>query len=75
MKKPIKATHTAGIDALAAFVRGDNSRMRCTICKAQMGKCDCWIECSCGWSYEKGTSCRNPKCKSLMDTGATRKAE
>lgn len=65
MKKPILiATHSAGASAddFAAFLRGDNSRMRCTLCDAPMGKCDCWTKCSCGWSFEKGTACRNPNC-------------
>ena len=41
------------------------STVRCTICGAAYGKCDCWIRCAfCGWSFEKGTKCRNPQCKS-----------
>lgn len=39
-----------------------DSGMRCTLCNAPMGQCDCWQKCSCGWSHEKGTTCRNPKC-------------
>ena len=37
--------------------------VRCTICGAKMGGCDCWTPCPCGWSYEKGKKCRNPDCK------------
>jgi len=34
--------------------------MRCTVCNAAMGQCDCWTDCRCGWSYRKGGECRNP---------------
>ena len=34
----------------------------CTICGARPGACDCWTQCKCGWSFRKGTSCRNPEC-------------
>lgn len=39
------------------------ANMRCTICETstKVG-CDCWTECSCGWSFQKGTSCNNPEC-------------
>ena len=33
--------------------------MRCTLCNALWGQCDCWVRCECGWSYEKGTQCSN----------------
>ncbi len=37
--------------------------MKCTLCGVNMKiGCDCWTKCSCGWSFEKGTKCRNPKC-------------
>jgi hypothetical protein len=36
-----------------------NADLRCTICNAKIGACDCWVKCECGWSYEKGTKCRN----------------
>ena len=36
------------------------SNIRCTLCNAPYGKCDCWTPCQCGWVYEKGTSCNNP---------------
>lgn len=51
----------------------DAASMRCTKCGAQAGTCQCWVKCSCGWSYERGEKCRNhaahgitlrcPKCK------------
>lgn len=34
--------------------------MRCVRCGAAYKACGCWVECSCGWSYEKGGECRNP---------------
>jgi hypothetical protein len=40
----------------------DKADMKCTLCDKPMGTCDCWTKCSCGWSYEKGTECRNPGC-------------
>lgn len=43
----------------ALFKRAD---MRCTICNARAGACDCWTKCKCGWSHEKDAKCRNPKC-------------
>jgi len=33
----------------------------CVKCGAKYGQCDCWTECNCGWLYEKGTKCNNPK--------------
>ncbi|KMS64150.1 hypothetical protein [Sphingobium baderi] len=50
-----------GIEALARFLRGDRSMLKCTICGSQAGTWDCWAKCRCGWSFEKGTACRNPK--------------
>jgi hypothetical protein len=37
-----------------------DSVMKCVKCAAKMGACDCWSKCECGWTYEKGKSCRNP---------------
>lgn len=34
--------------------------MRCTLCDAKAGACDCWTPCRCGWLYRKGEACRNP---------------
>jgi len=45
----------------------DRADMRCTICDARMGQCDCWVKCQCGWSYEKGTKCRNTKCTDELE--------
>lgn len=38
----------------------DNADLRCTVCNAPRGGCDCWTPCDCGWSFRKGTKCRNP---------------
>lgn len=36
--------------------------VKCTICGAGYGKCDCWQKCpKYGWSFEKGKACRNPE--------------
>jgi hypothetical protein len=49
------------IEIMARFLRGDTSMLKCTLCGAQAGTCDCWTRCPCGWSFEKNTACRNPK--------------
>lgn len=36
------------------------SNVKCTICGAAFGECDCWVKCSCGHSFERGTKCTNP---------------
>lgn len=41
----------------------DRVVFKCVKCGAKMGQCDCWTKCECGWSYEKGKKCRNPKHK------------
>lgn len=33
--------------------------MKCLLCKAPMGTCDCWERCSCGWSTYASTPCCN----------------
>lgn len=33
----------------------------CVKCGAKYGKCECWTKCECGWLFEKGGKCRNPK--------------
>ena len=38
----------------------DESGLRCTVCNAPKGECDCWTPCHCGWVYRKGARCRNP---------------
>jgi hypothetical protein len=30
----------------------------CTLCGQP--SCDCWERCTCGWTTERGTPCRNP---------------
>ncbi len=40
-----------------------NAVVKCSICNASYGTCDCWSACSCGWSYEKGEECNNPDCQ------------
>lgn len=34
--------------------------VKCTICGAAFGKCDCWVQCSCGHQFERGKKCTNP---------------
>lgn len=38
------------------------SSVTCTRCGSGYGKCDCWTSCSCGWTYAKDETCRNPRC-------------
>ena len=40
------------------------SNMRCTKCDASAGDCDCWEQCTCGWSFERGVDigCANREC-------------
>lgn len=45
---------------MSGIRRAIDAVMRCTVCGAPMGMCDCWTRCPCGWSFEKGTTCRNP---------------
>ena len=33
----------------------------CNMCGSKAGTCDCWEQCSCGWTAERGKPCRNPK--------------
>lgn len=53
-------------DLFAAMGRGGGlgqmiqSVVRCTLCGAGYGACDCWTQCSCGWTAEKGKPCNNP---------------
>jgi hypothetical protein len=47
----------------------DTSGLRCTVCNLPAGTCDCWAECSCGWSHLKGRPCNNPmttRCSSKL---------
>jgi hypothetical protein len=34
--------------------------MHCVKCGQKMGTCDCWDQCPCGWSFERGGQCANP---------------
>ena len=45
------------IDALFA-----KANLKCTVCRAPMGGCDCWSECECGWRFLRGEACHNPDC-------------
>lgn len=50
-------------NSFARFLAGDRSMLKCTVCSAQAGTCDCWTKCArpgCSWSFRKGTACRNP---------------
>ena len=38
----------------------DKACMTCTKCGAKAGTCDCWTECRCGWTYERGGECPGP---------------
>lgn len=38
-----------------------NDNVRCTVCGAAMGGCQCWTKCRCGWSYRRGGKCANPE--------------
>jgi hypothetical protein len=39
----------------------DTADLRCTLCNAKAGTCNCWGQCTCGWSHRKGKCCGNPK--------------
>ena len=45
----------------------EKAEMKCTICKEPAGACDCWVKCPCGWLYERGENCNNPKHKEQKD--------
>lgn len=50
----------------------DGANLKCTVCEAPAGTCDCWRHCSCGWSHRKGQPCNNPKttrCSSKINAG------
>lgn len=47
--------------------------VRCVKCGAGIGKCDCWVWCTCGWRAERGKPCNNPAtthCSTKMKHGA-----
>lgn len=41
----------------ALFSQAD---LRCAVCGAKDGECDCWAKCECGWRFRRGETCRNP---------------
>lgn len=48
----------------APIYRAINMTVRCTKCGAVgINSCDCWEECKCGWTKERGGKCSNPQCK------------
>jgi hypothetical protein len=58
-----KDSSSSDYTSLARFLAGDHSMLKCTVCGAGHGQCDCWTKCTlpgCSWSYRKGTQCRNP---------------
>jgi hypothetical protein len=51
-----------GTNMLIAFLRGDKSMLRCTVC-GNAPPCGCWTKCpkpGCSWSFRAGEKCRNP---------------
>ena len=40
-----------------------NAEMRCTACGRKAGTCYCWVKCSCGWSFRRGSACHNQSTK------------
>jgi hypothetical protein len=57
----------------APISRAVYAGVKCTICGAGYGKCDCWTPCACGWVFEKGTKCNNPAHKILRGVSETSK--
>ena len=58
MNKPVVMRGLSPIERMI-----DMTDMRCTVCNAKAGTCDCWTKCDvegCRWSYEKGGKCGNP---------------
>ena len=45
---------------MSALGKMINATVRCVVCGAKLGECDCWAKCECGWSYRKGGTCNNP---------------
>src|SRR3546814_6509596 len=58
-----------GTDALIRLLSGDTSMLKCAVCGAQAGTCDCWEKCPCGWSFRKGAKCQNPAHGAAADEG------
>jgi hypothetical protein len=39
----------------------DSANLRCTACGTPKAEgCDCWVHCSCGYSYPRDGECQNP---------------
>ena len=38
----------------------DATPMHCTLCKQPASTCQCWEDCSCGYSTRRHTPCSNP---------------
>ena len=52
--KPLVRPSSSPVDRMI------DAAVKCTKCGAGYGRCDCWTQCRCGWSYERGGQCRNP---------------
>src|SRR3546814_517974 len=63
-----------GTDALIRLLSGDTSMLKCAVCGAQAGTCDCWEKCPCGWSFRKGAKCQNPAHGAAADEGERRES-
>lgn len=38
------------------------SSVCCALCGTRgRGNCDCWEQCSCGWTVQRGGECTNPE--------------
>src|SRR3546814_13839889 len=51
-----------GTAALIRLLSGDTSMLKCAVCGAQAGTCDCWVMCPCGWSSIGRAACRECAC-------------
>lgn len=39
------------------------SSVRCVVCGAKYGECDCWVKCvKCGRSFQRGKKCNSKIC-------------
>jgi len=65
-------------DGQSPIERMIDSVMKCSLCEAPMGTCDCWTHCSCGWWAKTGYACRNPettRCSTKMKCGRSGSGE
>lgn len=46
--------------SLSAIERLIDASVRCHKCHQGINDCECYEKCSCGWSFDKGSRCRNP---------------